>query len=79
MRNLTAAALFLTLAGSQMGGCGSGGGVFVSYVVVVNTPDTFTATVYKATDQSDARDEHTRQGKQESPPSQTQATSSPRK
>jgi hypothetical protein len=45
MRNLTAAALFLTLAGSQMGGCGSTGGVFVSYVAVVNVEDTFTATL----------------------------------
>ena len=45
MRNLTAAALFLSLAGSQMGGCGSPGGVFVSYVVVVNTTDSFTATL----------------------------------
>jgi hypothetical protein len=46
MRKLTAAALFLSLAGSQMGGCGStGGGVFVSYVVVVNTTDSFTATL----------------------------------
>jgi len=45
MRKLAAAALFLSLAGSQMGGCGSGGGVFVSYVVVVNTTDNFTATL----------------------------------
>jgi hypothetical protein len=45
MRNLAAAVLFLSLAGSQMGGCGAGGGVFVSYVVVVNTTDNFTATL----------------------------------
>ena len=46
MRKLTAAALFLSLAGSQMGGCGgSPAGLFVSYVVVVNTTDQFTATL----------------------------------
>lgn len=45
MRKLAAAAMFLSLAASQMGGCGSGGGIFVSYVVVVNNPDQFTATL----------------------------------
>jgi hypothetical protein len=46
MKKLMAAALLLSLGGSQMGGCGSGGGgVFVSYVVVVNTTDQFTATL----------------------------------
>jgi hypothetical protein len=45
MRKLCAAALLLSLGGSQMGGCGNSSGIFVSYVVVVNQTDTFTATL----------------------------------
>lgn len=45
MKKLMAAALLMSLGGSQMGGCGGSNGFFVSYVVVVNQSDTFTATL----------------------------------